>query len=90
MSEVINSPNMGNFCVKCGALGEAIGIGSATGRIYYRCVPCASQWHGKNPAAVAAGILGGNARAAAMSSEQRHEQAVKAVTARWEKRRQSR
>ena len=76
-----------SVCGKCHTEVEAVGVGSATGRPYYRC--CGVEWTGKNPAAQALGALGGKARAVILTSEQRREQAVDAVNSRWEKRKRS-
>jgi len=75
----INNGYEKSKCSKCGAEVEPIGVGSASGRLNYQ--HCGITWWGKNPAAVALGSLGGKARAAAMSPEQRKAQAVKAAPA---------
>ena len=64
-------------CGVCHVSMDVIGIGSASGRLRYHCSKCGVEQWGKNPAAMALGSLGGKARAAALTSEQRREQAIK-------------
>ena len=71
-------------CV-CGVEGQVTDTGSASGRKHYRCPACGAVWRGKNAAAVALGALGGKARAAALSPEQRVEAAKYANDAKRER-----
>ena len=59
----------------CGTEGQVTDTGSASGRRHYRCPACGCIWREKNAAAVALGSLGGKARAAALSEEQRRDAA---------------
>ena len=77
-----------SVCGKCHKEVDVVGVGSATGRPYYRC--CGVEWTGKNPAAQALGALGGKARAVALTQEQRHEHASRAGSIRWEKSKRQR
>ena len=87
MNEVSNGYPK-SLCEKCGVEVDPVGIGSASGRLYYQ--HCGVQWVGKNPAAVALGTLGGRARAASLSPEQRQKIAEKAGNAFAEKMRERR
>ena len=82
------------ICEKCSVPMVVIGLGSATGRLKYHCSVCGSEQWGKNPAAsvaaAALGALGGKARAAALTPEERSVSAKQAVDARWRKVKQSR
>lgn len=74
MSEEIN-------CPKCNKPGMLESTGTASGRRYYRCSnreECGIRWQEKNAAAVSLGRLGGMARAAKMSPEDREASAIKA------------
>lgn len=73
------------LCPKCRTPAKFLELGSATGRPYYRCtgVDCGYTWPGSNPAAAAAGALGGKARAAALPEEELSKQASNAARARW-------
>ena len=70
-------------CERCATEAQVVDVGSASGRKVFRCPKCGVQWREKNAAAVALGSLGGRARAEALSAEERSEQALKAITARW-------
>lgn len=74
------------ICEKCGVDAEPIGIGSASGRLYFRCPKCNVQLVGKNPAAVALGAAGGRKTAENATPEERSRRAKNAVSARWEKK----
>jgi len=63
---------------------EVVDVGTASGRKTYRCPKCRVKWREKNAAAVALGSLGGKARAAALSPEERQTQAADASIARWD------
>lgn len=65
-----------SLCKDCETAGAVVGVGSASGRLYYRCPLCSSQWQGKNPSAMALGALGGTARAKALSPERRRQIAI--------------
>ena len=83
MPEEIKSHLKSN-CPQCGGDGKVLGQGTATGRLKYGCLS-GHEWWGKNPAAVALGKLGGAARTASLSPEQRSRLATEAVSARWRK-----
>lgn len=74
-----------DLCHKCGTAGIKLRTGTASGRNHYKCPSCGSEWREKNLAAVAMGRLGGAARAAAMSKQERVSQAEVAAAARWAK-----
>lgn len=69
----------------CGAQGQITDTGSASGRKHYRCPACGNTWREKNPAAVALGSLGGKARTAALSPEERSRQSTIASETRWDR-----
>lgn len=81
-------------CPACGAPSQPLTTGTATGQRYYRCAnpKCRSEWREKprekNPAAVAMGAMGGAARAAALTAEERRASAEQAANARWNAERQ--
>lgn len=70
------------LCPACSAPSLLEQVGSASGRLHYRCPKC-GPWRAKNPAAAALGALGGQARAASMSPEARRQAAEDAANARW-------
>ena len=80
----------GSECQNCGNTGDLIGVGSATGRPEFHCPKCGYTWHGKNPAAVLLGQLGGRARAKILTPERRQKIAEKAGNAFAEKMREKR
>ena len=65
------------MCGKCSIEMIVIGVGTASGRLTYQCEKCGDKQLGKNLAAMQLGSLGGRARAAALTEEQRREQAIK-------------
>lgn len=67
----------------CGTEGQVTDTGSASGRKHYRCPKCGRVWREKNPAAVALGSLGGKARSAALSPEERSQHSTMANEVRW-------
>jgi tRNA(Ile2) C34 agmatinyltransferase TiaS len=72
----------------CGAHGQITETGSASGRKHYRCSECGALWRekrDKNPAAVALGALGGKARTAALTPEERSRQSAQASEIRWDR-----
>ncbi len=71
------------ICEKCSVPMDVIGVGSASGRLKYHCLKCGVEYWGKNLAAMQLGALGGKARAESLSSEERSDQARKAVETRW-------
>lgn len=73
------------LCSKCLVEGVVIDTGSASGRKLYQCPNCKGAWREKNPAAVAMGRLGGQARANNISKERAEEIATDAANARWRK-----
>lgn len=61
-------------CPKCGRAGVVTSIGTASKRRYMRCTDsdnCGATWQEKNAAAVTLGRLGGMARAASTTAQQR-------------------
>ena len=63
-------------CGKCNIVVDATGVGSATGRLYYRCPSCGVEWAGKNAAAVILGSAGGKKTAECMTPEERKARAA--------------
>jgi len=49
-------------CPDCDGASRFLETGSASGRPYYVCLGCGNKFFEKNPAAVALGKLGGDAR----------------------------
>lgn len=74
-----------SICAACNVPGQITDTGSASGRKHYRCPSCGVTWREKNAAAVALGSLGGRARTAAMSPEERSRQSTLASETRWER-----
>lgn len=56
------------ICPTCGCAGQVVGVGTASGRLRFRC-ESNHEWWGKNAAAQALGRLGGKARAESLSAE---------------------
>lgn len=68
-------------CEKCKTEMQVIGVGTASGRLKYRCPACGVEFLGKNLIAMRHGSLGGKARASRLSPEKRQEIAEKAGNA---------
>lgn len=71
------------LCPKCKSDRISETIGNVSGRSHLHCNDCGMDWREKNPAAVALGSLGGDARADALSPERRKEIATDAAEKRW-------
>jgi len=69
-------------CPSCGAPSALEEVGSASGRGHFNCPKC-GRWREKNPAAVALGSLGGQARMDGMTQAQRTKLATEAAEKRW-------
>lgn len=76
-------------CPKCGRPGVVTDVGTASKRRYLRCTDndnCGTRWQEKNAAAVTLGRLGGMARAASTTPQQREQIAKSGAVAAQEKR----
>ena len=74
--------NIESPCPTCSAPSVLEEVGTASGRGHYCCPKC-GRWREKNPAAVALGALGGQARMNGMSPEARTKLATDAAEKRW-------
>lgn len=85
--------NLQSLCESCKVPGEPVGLGSASGRLYYQCnnKDCTNfgrQWAGKNPEAVALGARGGRKTMEKLSPEERSRKGTHAINSRWNKKKQ--